>query len=47
MTSNTVQVLLLDDRHNLEEVFSFTVGQKADLKIRLPKQTMAYVKMGE
>lgn len=39
------QVLFLDESHNLEEEFSFTVEKESKFKIRLPKQTVAYVKV--
>ena len=39
------QVLFIDASHNLEEEFSFTVEKESDFKIRLPKQTVAYVKV--
>jgi hypothetical protein len=43
--TKTAQVLFVDDRHNLEEVFSFTIGKESDVKIRLPKQTVVYIKI--
>ena len=43
--TKTAQVLFIDERHNLEEEFSFTVGKESDVKIRLPKQTVAYIKI--
>ena len=42
---STAHVLFIDERHNLEEEFSFTVGQESAIQIRLPKQTVAYIKV--
>lgn len=43
--TKTLQVLFIDEKHSLEEVFSFTVGTEATVKIRLPKHTVAYMKV--
>ena len=45
--TKTAHVLFIDERHNLEEEFSFTVGTESNVKIRLPKQTVAYIKVKE
>lgn len=43
----TAHVLFIDEKRNLEEEFSFTIEKESDVKIRLPKQTVAYIKVEE
>ena len=41
----TAHVMFIDERHNLEEEFSFTVDKETDVKLRMPKQTVVYIKI--
>ena len=39
------QILFLDETHNLDEISSIAVAKDSYIQIKLPKQTVAYIKM--
>lgn len=39
------QILFLDETHNLDEISSIAVAKDSCIQIKLPKQTVAYIKM--